>query len=93
MLYFYLSINNIDKVSLLRIIDINKDIKKDIFDDYKYDKDLKIKFLEDCYELTNINIKEILFKNNKEKILSFFDILLRLIKFNISDRINIIEYI
>ena len=92
MLYFYLSINNIDKVSLLRIIDINKDIKKDIFDDYEYDKDLKIKFLEDCYELINKNMKEILFKNNKEKILLFFDILLRLIKFNISDRINIIEY-
>jgi serine/threonine protein kinase len=89
MLYFYLSINNIDKLSLLRIIDI----KKDIFDDYKYDKDLKKIFLEDCYELTNKNIKEILFKNNKEKILLFFDILLRLIKFNISDRINIIEFI
>ncbi len=88
-LYFYLSINNIDQASLLRIIDM----KKDIFNDFKYDKDLKNKFLEDCYELTNKNMKEILFKNNKEKIISFFEFLLRLIKFNISDRINIIEYI
>ncbi len=93
VLYFYLSINNIDKLSLMKMIDINKDIKKDIFDDYEYDKDLKNKFLEDCYEITNKNIKEILFKNNKDKILLFFVSLLHLIKFNISDRINIIEYI
>ena len=89
ILYFYLSINNIDQSSLLRIIDM----KKDIFNDFKYDKDLKNKFLEDCYELTNKNMKEILFKNNKEKFMSFFELLLRLIKFNISDRINIIEHI
>jgi hypothetical protein len=68
-------------------------MKKDIFNDFKYDKDLKNKFLEDCYELTNKNMKEILFKNNKEKFMSFFELLLRLIKFNISDRINIIEHI
>jgi hypothetical protein len=48
------------------------DIKKDIFDDYECDKDLKNKFLEDCYELTNQNIKEVLFRNNKQKILLFF---------------------
>jgi len=41
ILYFYLSINNIDKLSLFKMIDINKDIKKDIFDDYEYDKDLR----------------------------------------------------
>ena len=89
LLYFYLSINNIDQSSLLRIIDM----KKDMFNDFKYDKDLKNNFLDDCYELTNKNIKEILFKNNKEKIISFFEFLLRLIKFNISDRINIIDHI
>ena len=89
ILYFYLSINNIDQSSLLKIIDM----KKDIFNDFKYDKDLKNKFLEDCYELTNKNMKEILFKNNKDKFMSFFELLLRLIKFNISDRINIIEHI
>ena len=55
--------------------------------------DLKNKFLEDCYELTNKNMKEILFKNNIEKFMSFFELLLRLIKFNISDRINIIDHI
>ena len=58
-------------------------MKKDIFNDFKYDKDLKNKFLEDCYELTNKNMKEILFKNNKDKFMSFFELLLRLIKFNI----------
>ena len=46
------------------MIDINKDIKKDIFDDYEYNKDLKIKFLEDCCELTNKNIKPDFFKCN-----------------------------
>ena len=89
ILYFYLSINNIDQSSLLRIIDM----KKDMFNDFKYDKDLKNNFLEDCCELMNKNMKEILFKNNKVKITSFFEFLLRLIKFNISDRVNIIEYI
>jgi nucleoid DNA-binding protein len=68
-------------------------MKKDMFNDFKYDKDLKNNFLEDCCELMNKNMKEILFKNNKVKITSFFEFLLRLIKFNISDRVNIIEYI
>jgi len=83
-LNFYLNINNINKNTL------SSTIKKELCD-FNH-KNIKIDFINDAYELTNIHIKDNLFYDKNEFHI-FMEDLLNLINFDPLQRIDMSDFI